>query len=220
MSIDNYFSYFNTQLSEVGGVNDQLFKKILLVTMLDTLARAPFPTEKSNKKRFVGFIDKFADWDEKDRISLPQLSLLLETTDCSKLKNEVNQRLANWESGKEIYLTDDPECAEILSLSSTDEVDLLKQARHTNLFYVYRNHLVHEFRKPGYGIEHADDDSPFYLETEDLESGITTWELVYPVKFFKGLVCSSLNGLKSYLEEKNIDPHASYSFGSTWNNRL
>ena len=219
MHSDDYFSYFNKRLNEVCKINDRLFKKILLVAMLDTLARVPSPNENFNKKRFVGFIDKFADWREKKLISLPQLSLLLETTTCSKLKDVVNNRLQGWQDGKVIYLLDDLECGEMLSFASNEEVDLIKQARHSNLLYVYRNNLVHEFREPAYGMEYNDDDQPFYFSLTNSES-ITAWELVYPVKFFEKIVRSSITQLQLYTEDNSIDPHTSYKFGSIWGSKL
>jgi len=86
-NIDQYCSYFTDKLDEVCAIENILFKKILLVTMLDTLARAP----ASTKKRFIGFIDKFTDWQDKDRISLPQLSFLLEREHCSQLKMQLTE---------------------------------------------------------------------------------------------------------------------------------
>lgn len=217
--IDRYCSYFTEKLREISVIDNILFKKILFVTMLDTLARGAFPIITSNRKRFVEFIDKFADWQDKDRISLPQLSFLLESETCSLLRKEVLERLETWKQGREIRLSDDAECDELLSFASNDEVDSVKKARHSALLYIYRNRLVHEFRKPGYGIEHEGDEWPYYHSLTDSKTNSETWELVYPSQFFVHIIESSLGNLTNYLLKGGINPYDSYDFSSIWHQK-
>lgn len=210
--IDRYCSHFQDHLKKILKIDNRLYQKTLLVAMLDALAQAPFP-EEGNKKSYVGFIDKFADWPEKNRISLPQLALLLKATTCSKLKDDVNSRL---QERKGISLSNDPESHEILNLASNEEKGLINKARHSTLFYYYRNHLVHQFRQPGYGMEDDGDKLPYYRHTSSSENNNETWELVYPVKFFERIIESSINELKLYLKKEKRDPYLSYPFGSLW----
>lgn len=217
--IDRYCSHFTEKLQELSPIENPLFKKILLVTMLDALARAPFPKETSNKKRFVDFVDKFSDWQEKYRISLPQLSLLLESKPSTPLKNEVLKRLSFWDKTKEVLLSKDPECSDILYYASNEEINLIEKFKHSILLYAYRNELVHEFRKPGYGLEYSGDENPYHHTVNNKTTDLYIWETVYPVDFFMHIVKSALKALKEYLLRENINPYDSYRFGSIWNRK-
>ena len=48
----------------------------------------------------------------------------------------------------------DPLISDIEQLAATvEEKKLLRESTHSSLLYLYRNHLVHEFREPGHGME-------------------------------------------------------------------
>jgi len=90
------------------------------------------------------------------------------------------------------------------------------QSRHAELFYVYRNHLVHEFREPGYGMEFdKKDTTPHYMNQDD-GAGNQRWELCYPTGFFTQLVTNTLANLRNHLERNDLDPYSFYEFGSIW----
>ncbi|MDP2168611.1 MAG: hypothetical protein Q8J64_09815 [Thermodesulfovibrionales bacterium] len=226
-NIEKYCSYFQIELEKISSLqSERLYKKILIMAMLDTLAYASCPSEESNKKRFLSFIDNYADWPKKNHVSLPQLQLLLANETCqSKLTMKIAERLKSWplETGPK----DDPsQDDEIFSSENQQEKKLREEEKklrekstYKNLLYAYRNHLVHEFREPGYAIESDDaGDKPFYAQMRPIESGLKTWELCYPLGFFKKIAESSLNKLTEYFRKGNIDPYSLYrdKIGSLW----
>jgi len=216
-NIERYYQYFENQLQSVSSVKEHMYQKLLLVTIIDTLGRARFPKIPQNKKRFVRLITECADWPDCRRISLPQLSFSLQFGNDSTLIGEVKTRIQGWQYGRIYRLSEvDPEIDEILSFAETDnERKLIDNSEHSTLLYIYRNHLVHEFREPGYGMEISDDDaSPYYLGRNTLEGSI--WELVYPIGFFINVARSILDNLKRYLQDNNLDPYSFYKFGSMW----
>jgi hypothetical protein len=222
-AINQYCSYFEEQLKKVSMVEERLYKKILLVTMLDTRARVRRPNVQSNKDRFASLIRDCANWPDGNRISLPQLSFLLQTFPAtgSKLKREVDERLDSWQYGRIYRLSEvDPWADELKPFATiTDEQKLLDNCRHADLLYAYRNHLVHEFRESGYGMGISDDDTtPYYHRMTELQ-GRDTWELIYPIEFFIYITGCSLDSLKRYLLDNDYDPYSSYKFASIWKRR-
>ena len=92
------------------------------------------------------------------------------------------------------YLRDDPKYEDVRKLwpKSHEHIKPINYIQldsicHVQLFYTYRNSLVHELRKLGHGIEFKDDSSePYYHSILDIDKGgHMTWELVYPLGFLK-----------------------------------
>jgi hypothetical protein len=140
---------------------------------------------------------------------------------------KVNQRLKskvqelfnnNFQNGKIIRLDIEPFYSEIGNLVvNSEEKELLKNTRHAELLYIYRNNLIHEFRQPGYGMEFSNDNaSPYYHGMTDLDSHIKTYELVYPINFFMNLSKIALASIKAFLTSNALDPFSFFKFGSPW----
>jgi hypothetical protein len=92
----------------------------------------------------------------------------------------------------------------------------LKNARHADLLYLYRNNLIYEFRQSGQGIEFSNDNnSPYYHEMIELDNN-KTWELVYPANFLFNLSKIALNSIKEFLSSNRLDPYSFFQFGSPW----
>ena len=73
---------------------------------------------------------------------------------------------------------------------TASERKAIEATRYAALFYTYRNHLVHEFREPGYGIERDDDfAAPYYhsMTSCDRGSSENSWELVFPCRLSRPL---------------------------------
>jgi len=225
--IDRYCGFFSERLEDVRNLEKTLFKKILLVTMLDALARVIWP-KKGNRERFIDFIDQFSEWKDRNRVSLIQLRLSLAESKKKKKKEgkkfleghllgEVKTRLRKW--NKE--LSGEPEYNDLKILSkSTGNGEEIEKCRHASLLYVYRCHLVHEFNTPGGGMEASSQAAePYYLPMGHLGCNGTTLELVYPVRFFENLFETSLANLKVHLLKNRIPPLASFHLGSHWKSR-
>ena len=220
--IEIYQQYFKGEINEISSIKNGLHQKILLVSILDTLSRARFPNERRHKKRFISFIKEYTNWPDKNRVGLYQLLLCLKSdrlVASGNLSKEVESRILRWQNGRLYHLNEcDPEKSDIILFAENErEKKLVDDCEHVNLLYIYRNHLVHEFREPGYGMEMNDNKgSPFYHNMMHLDAQIT-WELVYPVKFFMDITNSSLDNLIIYLRGNDLVPNQLYGFGTIWN---
>lgn len=177
--------------------------------------------ETKNKLRFLKFVRECVCWEHSDRISIPMTVYRLKEGNV-KASDELMQKIGGlfnkFQDGRILRLDIDPLVSEIEHLAgNADQKELLKNARHAELLYTYRNNLIHEFRKPGHGMEFSDDnDSPYYHGMTDLDSQTKTWELVYPTKFIINLAYIALESIKSFLISNKLDPFTFFNFGSPW----
>jgi hypothetical protein len=216
-AITQFVEYFRSHIGDLDAVLPLLYRKILYATALDPLARAAFGTIDGHRQRIIRLIDELIIWDDKHRVSLPQLSLALEAKShtSSRLYQDVRQRLVHWAPGAVVRLMESPLLSELKPLADPAEDHLLTAARYVELFYTYRNNLIHEFREPGYGIEiPTDENEPYYHGLID-----NPWQLVFPIGFFACLFREALSGLESFLMRADIDPYSQFEFGSLWRAR-
>lgn len=231
LSIDQFLSFFEEKIDEIKGINTpksgKLFQKILYVSLLDALSKTVASPKKGNRERLVSLIRVFAKWDKCDRISLPHLVRMLQKVpdpEFAELREYVFCLFDTWPVGTLLYLDKDPTFDDIkklwpLNLSKPLENLNLESFQHVNLFYSYRNSLVHELREPGYGMEVHNSDEPFYHSMQapqDIGTERCTWELVYPVGFYNKICSTSISELREYYLKNRIDPYESFTFGSYW----
>src|SRR5207245_2654692 len=123
-----------------------------------------------------------------------------------RLFREVNGRLRQWAPGSVLRISISPKPDELLPFADADEITLIQSCRYAELFYTYRNNLIHEFREPGYGIEiSSDKNQPYYHSMIG-----DPWQLVFPIGFFSFIYASALNGLQKYLLYQDQDPYAQF----------
>ena len=98
----------------------------------------------------------------------------------------------------------------------------LESLQHVNLFYEHRNSLVHEFRMLGLlsGSTLFSRDEPYYSallhDVDSTGAEIETWELQYPLEFYKRITEKCLTNVSSYLQRNQIDPISFFTSGSFW----
>ena len=224
--ISKYCSYFEKQLAQILKLDDRLHKKILLLVILDTLSRARYPKTETNKTRFSKLVKEHIQWQDASRVSLYRVLVLSPPTNPSKLREFAHTSVGLWKDWELPDLKVDPLINEIEGHVATDEErKLLCDSTHLNLLYAYRNHLIHEFREPGAGMEMDQrDTSPYYHRMTHLQTDrhdeIESWELVYPLGFFVALAESCLQNLNHYLSENDLDPYSCYKSGTIWNVRI
>lgn len=214
-SIRQFVDYFRRQEAAIAVVQPILFRKLLYVAALDTIGRAAFGTlDRKHRLRNLRLIDELTIWRDRDRVSLPQLRMALESADyvSSTLYVEATKQLERWCSGEIVWLSRSPLLCELEPLANEPEKRILKSCRYAELFYTYRNNLVHEFREPGYGIEVSmSKDEPYYHGMIE-----NPWQLVFPIGFFARLYAEALVGLEDFLMRSDIDPYSQFEFGSKW----
>lgn len=217
--IERFSEYFREQVALINQLADSLHSRILWVTLFDALSRAGSPhLANKNRERILKFLETFAQWKHCSRVSLPQAKLNLEESQLTqgKLYNFVIGELSKWSKGTIYGPTDDPEFNSVVSIAYCDcERKILKHCRYKELFYSYRNHLVHGFRPPGHAIEDLSSrQEPFYHSSDN--GPIMEWELVFPKGLFSELCLSGIDQLVRVLDEENRSPYEAYDFSARW----
>lgn len=213
-AIQQFVGYFRDQDASISPVQPILYRKILYATAFDPIARAAFGKVGNHRSRSLRLINELTNWNDRDRVSLPQLCLALEEKGLisGALYVEASTRLDRWSHGEVLLLGNSPLLSELEPVAQSLEKCILTSCRYAELFYTYRNNLVHEFREPGYGIEMpADKDRPYYHSMIGDQ-----WQLVFPVGFFARLYAEALVGLEALLMRYDIDPYSQFEFGSKW----
>jgi hypothetical protein len=218
--IDQYIAHFKAQSQQIATVAHPAFKKVLYLVEIDTLSRAAFSRVSGNRQRVVQFIDMCSNWDDKDKVSAVQLKFALEGNGIvsGQLYDSIKERINSWAYGRIIRPNDDLTLGEAQRLSTPSESKYVNDARYAELLYTYRNHLLHEFREPGHGMDLGTDlpPTPYYLGIDRLINGQSSWELVFPVQFLRDLCEGCINGLEAQLSANNQNPYDAYEFGTMW----
>jgi hypothetical protein len=216
-AIVQFIGHFESQVPLIEAVQSPHLRKVLYATAMGPLARAAYGSGLGNRARFVKMIENLAGWKESTKISLPQLALTLSAKKRGRhrLARHVRIGLAEWGEGNLMPLSVSPNRSEVLPFADPAEEKYVDESKYSNLFYAYRNSLVHEFRQPGYGMEFPRDvGHPYYMSVID-----GPWELVFPTKFFATLYVQTLEGLRHHLVTGKINPYHQFDFGSRWHNR-
>ena len=223
--ISTYCGHFTEQLNLIGSLGSHLYRKILLVSILDTLSRARHPNlVTSNHDRFVDFIQSSTGWEDCERVSAPLLLARLEKDPALqdiKLARDLRKWIGQWREGSMPRAADDPRVTELTpsGVLSQNGVPLERHYTHVELFYAYRNVLVHEFREPGVDFGILGDRSPYYIRVDDLDSAEQRWHLVYPADFFQTVGERALENVKQYLVANQLNPYTFYDFDPNWQRR-
>lgn len=214
--IEQFVSYFQREADELKRGMTPLHRKILYATALDTLARAAYGGNIGNRARMTRLIRELSGWTHADRVSLPQLRLRLRANNRYRyrLYREVQGRLSLWGLDGDVGLERSPLASELLPFAQADEDKAIAKCQYFELFYAYRNALVHEFREPGYGWDISGSGKrPYYMSYLNAEG---EWELVFPSGFFQGLYAEALANLCAHLTKHKMNPYGQFQFGSMW----
>jgi len=217
-NIQPFFGWVSEQRKNIDKLPDH-FRRILLLSLLDTLSKCAFHREKGNRKRFVDLIDQYSNWKYKDYVSLPQLRfLLLEVGGCEELKRKVETRISKWPHGRILRPDEtDPHLNELDRFRCGIWHEQIEKARYPSLLWRMRNFAVHEFRSPGRGWAFSDDNTtPYYHGLLDEKGSFQSWELVIPCEVVSRIVQDCSENLKAKFEQEGFDPNASFTFGSSW----
>ena len=232
--ISVYVDHFEKKIKRLKAydlnLEDNLFKKNIIVSILDTIARTTSNPTDGNRERFTGVIEHFGDWPDHSRLSAPHVDYLLRhlrSPAFEDVRQFITKTIRKNSHGGFVPLSSDPELEDLRKLWPVSiEQKLVGQFSlasftHLNLLYHHRNSLVHELREPGYGMEFdATQDEPFYHGMTSVSADNSpveqTLELVYPLRFFFRLAESVIGNVGTYLRKNGIDPYGAYRFGSSW----
>lgn len=233
-AVERYKQHFSREIEQIraiAGPSAETFRKVLAVSLLDALS-ASVMRRPNNRERFVGFVKEFCEWPLGAKLSLPHLAQLLRRNPdpaFSAARLRAFSLLRPWQRplGNPVYLSEEPDLSDFESLwprSKEHRQPLegltLERLTHYELLWFYRNGLVHELRSVGQGIDFGDELQPHYHQLTTIVSregpDIESLELVYPSSFLLGLGESGVAGICRYCLANDLDPYASYRFGTYW----
>ena len=215
LSVQKFIQHFQEQGAMIDAVTSELHRKILYAAALDPLARAVSEKNVDNRSRLVNLVVLHTSWSDANRISLFQLSLHLRAKGRTRFRlyREVKRRLDATPPHRHKLLNDSPQRDDLIRYAAPQELKALESHSYGQLFYTYRNNLVHEYREPGYGRDWSGRNSkPYYTSL----SSFGTRELVFPVGFFASLYDQALTGVEQFLLSKKVNPHNKFPYGSYW----
>ncbi|MFT5298371.1 MAG: hypothetical protein ACI9YH_004419 [Colwellia sp.] len=232
--IETFNRFLNEKLSNICSIksdDSRLFKQILFVTFLDSLAASVFPN-RSNKDRFIALIDRFSNWDKRNDICLLHLAKFCSVNSDPTLEkiriysHEQVKLLLSKKDGKGCITLDQlPNSNEIKEHWSQPSKDSkveyqINDFKYSALLYKLRNSLVHQFQSKGTELGVYLPEYPFYQVvnkfTDNYGFQPTKVELVYPTVFIENLCNTILGNVMEYFKKGNINPFPHYYSGEYW----
>lgn len=233
--IRQFFHYFDHVLEMALKIEDhtcsKLFKVLIFSGIIDTLAKCCANPSENNNQRFKKFVKNLCEWKECSKISLPHLIgfvQLAPSSEFENIKKFAYQEISKWNQEETIFLDEDPDYNTVVNLWPKDkrqrpiESSKLENLTHLHLLWELRSNVVHEMRILGYGMDDFFNDSPGYhiMKNIDNKDAHQTWELVYPIKFFKKLIRAGIKNLRKHCENNGLNPMDRFEFGSFWLQKL
>jgi hypothetical protein len=201
--------------------NLRFYKKVLLITALDTLAGIQYPKanypqlNRRNQERVVSFVSESGIWPDGSLVSIPFLSKQSAVTG-KRLSEVVHQRLSKRHNNQDFSVACreiDLPIEELLKLASTEQEEkAIRDHQHFALLYRYRNYLVHESREPGYAMEIGTDEAPYYHSYIN----DNRLYLCYPLAHFGTLLNNAIAYVEAFLTQHELDPYEFVSDTSSW----
>lgn len=205
--VDEFYKWAKGLMDAVGDVTNKSFQKVLYLVMIDGLSSMRYRRRLSPSERFVRFVRQHAQWQDGERVSLPQAKRYIETFGGStELLGEVVRRLNKWTYGQIQYLSNDPRPSELRATK-----DVLRSCQHFWLLWALRNSLIHAFRHPAFAHDGlaGNGDAAFYHG----EVGPDVWRLAYPAGFVRAIAMNCLEGFVGWLGAQANDPLARFDCG-------
>ncbi len=224
-NIDKFFHFFAEEQKQIEEVPKKNYRKILLFSLLDALAKCAFPKERSNGKRFIGLIDFFTNWKDRDRLSLIQLKYLLDKTSPYAhldLKREISIRISKF---PQYLILEGPTYDPLITDPNIPVQDntvkkMLEKCRYAPLIWQNRNLALHEFRNVDNKNRSLDTAIPFFHEfcrlRKDGPGYERIWLFHFPWKLISVLVSKCSANLKVHYEKESLNPYDSFDFGASW----
>ena len=195
-------------------------KKILFSAVLDALANIRYHGGGlGNRQRFTAIIRDHSSWTEGALVSVPILRERLGAASASQLIARLDANLARHGTirGNSLTLADFDEPFFTLALLAQTGIERehLNASEHFELFYKYRNFIVHEFREPGYAIEAFANGGSEPRYHSYVEAG-ARWHLLYPVGFFRCIAETVVHSLGIWFTANAVNPDDRVADSSTW----
>lgn len=224
--IERFISIFEDHINFVQTAElpkyGKLYKKIICFGIIDTLSKTVLDL-KQHRKRITKFISINSNHTIWEKVSSSHLLKLLELESFKEfelLKTEVRVILSRIQT--QSYCTVDLNYVDIcrkwpgiqsVKYKISNKNIGIRDMKHINLFYNYRNYLIHELRRPD---STWDDDlnhtEPYYDCKIDARIKPTKncWEIGYPLGFFVKLCNELIQNTKDFLKSESINPYTKF----------
>jgi hypothetical protein len=77
-NVATYIGHFRAEHRKLLRLEDRLYRKLLVVTMLGALGEGRYPTVPGSKAKFIKLIETYSDWPDATSVSIPQLEMWIE----------------------------------------------------------------------------------------------------------------------------------------------
>lgn len=215
-----FFAELDRQLALLEGA-PLAFARTLRFALLEVLATARYPHDRSNGRRFMALIRTFSDWPDADRVSLQQLQVSKRSAGCPTLRADVDRRLEGWERGARIWRGSeiDPFAGELATVQEATveqqkhATDLIDRGRYVSLLWKLRNFRAHEGRNPTPGFPFEEPEEPYYSLWGFPEAH---YRLVIPDGLVRALALRCAANLRLWVENEDRDPYDSFPDLRSW----
>ncbi len=212
--VNTFFAWVKERQDEINGLEQDYFRRPLLLILLDTLAKCVYPNT-ANAARFKALIDNYSGWEFKNRISLLFLANNLKQNNasgCDELENFVIERMKQWPPlgvGRILFPQDvDPESSDLVHFMGGNCGQMLEKSRYPSVLWSLRNFAVHESMTKHTGpVMDERNPSPFYWGLLNIETGKRAWEFVIPSEVISNLVADCSDTMLRSFRERGINPY-------------
>lgn len=195
--------------------NTELFKKILLITYIESLASTRYKnTIESPRTRFTKLISEYSNWQEHKLICPLHLNRFADNqSELTKLRDFTQKYLDDWSSSYSkkaiIYFGESPSLDKIKTMwpnkgKQKCAKTLPEFFSYANLLYGARNQLVHQ-QAGTHGVFGQANQKPHYYAWPKIE-GAKSLEVVFPSLFLQCLCQTLLDGVIAYFRYVKEDP--------------
>lgn len=196
--------FYREKISELEKIDDLQIKKLVIVSMIDSLAQEFFNYPIGNADAFCDFIIKFAPTknflSEVDVVTLYYKNKSL--FDSNGLNLDYLEDGYNYTVEQLMLL---PETIKIIKYATSNNIKT-KMHRYCNLIYKHRSKLTHEFREVGVGFKSLEENCVInYLAYTKFRSKDIYWRINIPYSFLLELFNECLTNYISYCKVNKID---------------
>lgn len=208
MFMDRYkevTDYYKDKLNTINTIDDLQIKKLVVVSMIDSLAQEYYNYTGSNTKIFCNFVINFA----KNYTFLDDVDVVTLYYENQTIFNLNNYNLDFLEDGYNYLVTqviEKSESKDMINFANNNQINTDKH-RYINLIYKCRSKLTHEFIDIGSHFKCLESNETInYLSCGKFKSDDIDWKISIPYSFLKNLFIECLDGYISYCKNKKIDP--------------
>lgn len=211
--VDEFIGIFKSHLDFVKQTKfeqfDQLYKKMICITIIDTIAKTKYPKD-DNRDRFCKLLSDISKYDFWNKVS----PLMLYKRK-GKTNKEILNLFNNWNSfANSTGVSKDPDINSICTIGNK----IIEKSTHKRLIYHYRCCMIHEFKRPDGGSQYDTkiDRLPLYVKQPVIEfkdnlkkvfnTNSKSIKLIYPLGFFIDLCDEILIHARNYYLENDMNP--------------